>query len=137
MLFDSSIIQNNTSINKLFLAILFLLKALHFYINSNLQVFLSVIKTFTSNNQSAWSRNFIDSRNYQLFSSDYQVFSCDCKNYISYNFGFTSLYQKITSKYADNLTSYQTFTCNNTLFMPTCVLFSSNCIAHTCNNISL
>ena len=137
MLFVSSIIQNITSINKLFLAILFLLKALHFYINSNLQVFLSVNKTFTSNNQSAWSRNFIDSRNYQLFSSDYQVFSCDCKNYISYNFRPTPLYQKITSKYADNLSSYQMFSCNNTLFMPTCVLFSSNCIAHTCNNISL
>jgi hypothetical protein len=137
MLFVSSIIQNITSINKLFLALLFLLKALHFYINSNLQVFLSVNKTSTSNNQSTWSRNFIDTRNYQLFSSDYQVFSCDCKNYISYNFRPTPLYQKITSKYADNLSSYQTFTCNNNLFMPTCVLFSSNCIAHTCNNISL
>jgi hypothetical protein len=137
MLFVSSIIQNITSINKLFLAILFLLKALHFYINSNLQVFLSVNKTCTSNNQSSWSRNFLDSRNYQLFSSDYQVFSCACKNYISYNFRPTPLYQKVTSKYADNLSSYQTFTCNNTLFMPTCVLFSSNCIAHTCNNISL
>ena len=137
MLFVSSIIQNITSISKLFLAILFLLKALHFYINSNLQVFLSVNKTFSLNNQIAWSRNITDSRNYQLFSSDYQLFSCDYKNYISYNFGFTSLYQKFTSKYADNLSSYQTFSCNNTLFMPTCVLFSSNCIAHTCNNISL
>ena len=137
MLFDSSIIQNNTSINKLFVAKLFSLNALHFNINSILQVFLSVNKTFSSNNQIAWSRNITDSRNYQLFSSDYQMFSCDCKNYISYNFRPTPLYQKITSKYADNLTSYQTFTCNNTLFMPTCVLFSSNCIAHTCNNISL
>jgi hypothetical protein len=44
---------------------------------------------------------------------------------------------KFTSKYADNLSSYQTFSCNNTLYMPTCVLFSFNCIAHTCNNISL
>jgi hypothetical protein len=137
MLFDSSIIQNNTSINKLLLSILFLSNALRFYINFNLQVFLSVNKTFSSINQSARSRNIIDSRNYQIFSSNCQVFSCDCKNYISYNFSFTSLYQKFTSKYADNLSSYQTFTCNNTLFMPPCFLFSFNCIAHTCNNISL
>lgn len=137
MLFDSSTIQNNTSINKLFLSILFLLNALHFYFNSNLHVFLSVNKTFISSNQSVKSRKFIDSRNYQLFSSDYQLFSCNCKNYISYNFRPTSLYQKFTSKYADNLSSYQTFTCKNTLFMPTCVLFSSNCLAHTCNNINL
>ena len=137
MLFDSSIIQNNTSINKLFLSKVFLVNALHFYTNSNLQVFLSVNKTFSSRNQTAWSRNIFDSCNYQMFSSDYQIFSCNCKNYISYNFCPTSLYQKFTSKYADNLSSFQTFTCNNTLFMPTCVLFSSNCIAHTCNNISL
>ena len=137
MLFVSSIIQTNSSINKLFSSILFLSNALHFYINSNLQIFLSVNKTFSLNNQSAWSRNIIDSRNYKLFSLDYQVFSCDCKNYISYNFRPTPLYQKITSKYADNLSSYQTFTCNNTLFMPTCVLFSSNCITHNRNNISL
>ena len=70
MLFDSSIIQNITSINKLFLSIMFLLNALHFYFNSNIQVFLSVNKTFSSNNQSAWSRTIINSRNYQLFSLD-------------------------------------------------------------------
>jgi hypothetical protein len=137
MLFVSSIIQSNTTINKLFLSVLLLLNALHFYFNSNFQVFLSVNKTFSLNNQSAWSRNIIDSRNYQMFSLACQMFSCDCKNYISYNFRPNPLYQKITSKYADNLSSYQTFNCNNTLFMPTCVLFSSNCIAHTCNNISL
>ena len=137
MLFVSSAIQNNTSINNLFLSILFLLNTLHFYFNSNLIVFLSVSKIFTLINQSVRSRNVFDSFSYQTFSSDYQVFSCDCKNYISCNFRSTSLYQKFTSKYADNLSSYQTFTCNNSLFMPTCVLFSSNCTAHTCNNISL